>query len=54
MHNNLPLLPGKMEINKCEKRVCTLYQKKKYVAHIRALKQKLNHRLILKKEHNVI
>ena len=37
-----------------KKFVCTVYHKEKYVVHIRDLKQALNHRLILKKEHNVI
>ena len=43
-----------MEINKCEKLVCNLYNKKKYVAHINTLKQALNHGLKLKKIHRVI
>ena len=38
-----------MEINKCKKLVCNLYNKKKYVAHINTLKQALNHGLKLKK-----
>ena len=43
-----------MEINKCKKIVCNLYNKKKYVAHINTLKQALNHGLKLKKIHRVI
>ena len=43
-----------MKINKCNKVVCNLYDKNNYVAHIRALKQALNHGLILKKVHRVI
>ena len=43
-----------MEINKCEKLVCNLCSKKKYVAHINTLKQALNHGLKLKKIHRVI
>ena len=43
-----------MKINKCSKLVCTLYDKENYVVHIRALKQALNHGLVLKKEHRVI
>ena len=43
-----------MEINKCKKLVCNLYNKKKYVAHINTLKQALNHGLKLKKIHTVI
>ena len=43
-----------MEINKCKKLVCNLYNKKKYVAHINTLKQALNHELKFKKIHRVI
>ena len=43
-----------MEINKCKKLVCNLFNKKKYVAHINTLKQVLNHGLKLKKIHRVI
>ena len=42
-----------MEVNKCKKLVCNLFNKKKYVAHINALKQALNHGLKLKKIHRV-
>ena len=38
-----------MKIEKCNTFVCNLYDKKEYVVHIRALKQALNHGLILKK-----
>ena len=43
-----------MEINKCKKLVCNLYNKKKYVAHINSLKQALNHGLKLRKIHRII
>ena len=43
-----------MEINKCKKLVCNLYNKKKYVAHINTLKRALNHGLKLKKIRRVI
>ena len=43
-----------MKINKCNKLVCNLYDKNKYVVHIRSLKQALDHGLILKKVHRVI
>ena len=43
-----------MEINKCKKLVCNLFNKKKYVTHINSLKQVLNHGLKLKKIHRVI
>ena len=43
-----------MEVNKCKKLVCNLFNKKKYVAHINTLKQALNNGLKLKKIHRVI
>ena len=42
-----------MKINKCSKLVCNLYDKNNYAAHIRSLKEALNHGLILKKVHRV-
>ena len=50
----LPFLPERMEINKCKKLVCNLYDKKKYVVHMNSLKQALNHGLKLKKIHRII
>ena len=43
-----------MEINKCKKLVCNLYDKKKYVVHIKSLKHALDHGLKLKKIHRII
>ena len=43
-----------MEVNKCKKLVCNLFNKKKYVAHINSLKQALNHGLKFKKNHRAI
>ena len=54
LHSDLPFLPERMEIIKCKKLVCNLYNKKKYVAHINNLKQALNHGLKFKKIHRVI
>ena len=54
LHSDLPFLPERMEINKCKKLVCNLYNKKKYVVHINSLKQALNHGLNLKKIHRII
>ena len=54
LHSDLPFLPERMEVNKCKKLVCNLFNKKKYVAHIKTLKQALNHGLKLKKIHRVI
>ena len=54
LHSDLPFLSERMEVNKCKKLVCNLFNKKIYVAHINALKQALNHGLKLKKIHRVI
>ena len=51
---NLPLLPKRKKIGKCNKLIYGFYDKKNYVVHIKALKQALNHGLILKKVHRVI
>ena len=51
LHSDLPFLPKKMKIDKCKKLVCDLHNKKKYVVHIKSLKQALNHRLKLKGVH---
>ena len=50
----LPFLPDRMEVNKVDKFVASAYDKNNYVIHINALKQALNHGLILKKVHSVI
>ena len=50
----MPFLPERIEINKWKKLVWNLYDKKKYVVHIKSLKQALNHRLKLKKIHRII
>ena len=49
LHSELPFLPERMKINKCNKLVCTVQDKENYVVHVRTLKQALNHGLILKK-----
>ena len=54
LHNDLPFMCEKMKINKVEKLVPNLYDKKKHVIHIRALDQALKHGLILEKVHRVI
>ena len=54
LHSDLPFLPKRMKIDKCKKLVCNLHNKKKYVLHIKSLKQALNHGLKLKKVHRVI
>ena len=54
LHSDLPFLSERMKIDKCNKLVCKLSNKKKYVTHINSLKQALNHGLKLKKNHTVI
>ena len=49
LHNDLPFLAKRMKINDRKKLVCNINDKENYVVHIRALKQALNHGLILKK-----
>ena len=53
-HSDLPFLPRRMKIDKCKKLVYNLHNKKKYVVHIKSLKQALNHGLKLKRVHRVI
>ena len=53
-HNDLPFMCEKMKINKVEKLVPNLHNKRRYVIHVRALRQVLEHGLILKKVHRVI
>ena len=43
-----------MKLDKCKKLVCDLNNKKKYVVHIKSLKQALNHGLKLKRVHTAI
>ena len=54
LHSDLPFLPKRMKINKCKNLVCNLLNKKKYVVHIKSLKQALNHGLKLKRVHRII
>ena len=54
LHSDMPFLPESMKINKTQKLVCNLHDKKKYVVHISILKQALDHGLKLKKVHRVI
>ena len=50
----MPFLPERMKIDKTQKLVCNLYDKKKYVVHISILKQALYHGVKFKKVHRVI
>ena len=54
LHSDMPFLPERMKIDKTQKLVCNLHDKKKYVVHISILKQALDHGLKLKKVHRVI
>ena len=54
LHSDLQFLPERTKIEKVKKLVCTVQDKENYVVHIKALKQALNHGLILKKVHKVI
>ena len=54
LHSDLPFLPERMEINKCKKLIFNLYDKKKYIVHIKSLKEALNYGLKIKKIHRVI
>ena len=53
-HKYLPFLPERKKVEKVEKLICSIEDKEKYVIHIRALKQALNHGLKLKKVHRAI
>ena len=54
LHRDLPFLHKRKKIEKFKKLVCDFYDKKNYGVHIKALKEGLNHGLILKKVHRVI
>ena len=52
LHSDIPFLRERKKIKKCN--VSNIQDKENYVAHIRALKQALNHGLILKNVRSVI
>ena len=54
LHNNLSFLPETMNIEKVEKLVTNLYDKKEYAIHIGNLKQALYYGLGMKKVHPLI
>ena len=54
LHSDLPFLSERMKIDKYNKLVCNLFNKKTYVTHINSLKQALNHGLKLKKINRII
>ena len=53
-HKDLPFLPKRKKLEKLENIICSMEDKEKYVIHIRALKQALNHGLKIKAVHRVI
>ena len=54
LHSDIPFLLKRIKIHKCKKLVCDLHNKKKYVVHVKSLKQAFNHELKLKKVHRII
>ena len=42
LHKDLPFLPERKKIEKCNKLVCNIHDKENYVVHVRALKEALN------------
>ena len=46
-HNDLPFMCNRMKINGVEKLTPNLYYKRKYIIHIKALKQAIDHGLVL-------
>ena len=54
LHNDLPFMCEKIRVSGVEKLVSNLHDKKKYVIHVKALKQALDHGLVLEKIHRVI
>ena len=53
-HNDLPFMCERIKINGEKKLIPNLFDKRKYVIHIRALDQALKHGLILEKIHRAI
>ena len=53
-YNDLPFLAVRRKLGNVEKLITSIDDKENYVVHISALKQALNHGLILKKVHRVI
>ena len=49
LHKDFPFLAERKKIKKCNKLVSHIRNKENYVVHIKALKQALNHGLILRK-----
>ena len=54
LHNDIPFMCTKMKVNGVEKPIPNLYHKRRYIIHVRALKQALDHVLVLEKIHRCI
>ena len=54
LHKDLPIQLERKKVEKVERLICQIEDKEIYVIHIRALKQALNHGLILRKVHRII
>ena len=54
LHNDIPFMCTKMKVNGVEKLIPNMCDKNKYIIHIRALKQAIDHGLVLKKIHRFI
>ena len=54
LHSHLPFLPDRMKVNKVKKVVCNVTDKGNYSIRTVALKQALNHGLVLEKVHSTI
>ena len=53
-HNDYPLAPEKIKVDKIDKLICSFLPKKHYVVHYKNLKQYLEEGMILKKVHRGI
>ena len=53
-HNDYPLAPEKIKVDKIDKLICSFLPKKNYVVHYKNLKQYLQEGMILKKVHRGI
>ena len=53
-HNDLSFMCERMKISGVKKLIPNLYDKKRYVIHVRALDQALKHGLVLEKIHRAI
>ena len=50
LHSDLPFLSERMELNKCKKLVCNLFNKKKYVTDINSIETSVKSWIEVKKD----